>query len=734
MGLVKLNLITFIIAVSLSGLIAQSNSNKERKLDREEQLILEMLTNFGIEHGRMPKFKEDLQVLKGMPGYNEFANSLGAEAATLNKIFELYKNQDDIQSYDQLEQILQQYPILKALLDLRERPKKKTWIVDYAKKAREDFQNEVEKGRMTQAQVDMILTPEQIKEYDAISKEYDEAYYSMLGTNKRKKKEEYNVDFIKIMSHLGLIYDSNKESDLLQLGSGRLFQATKDYASDRFSFNSYFEFQLLNDRSYGEYFNDVITKEELLLHHQRLNRAQYYKDDKCQSAFEEAMNANLNFKLLLNPKRGMSFEEKIARFDKRENPKLFQKLDKLCAPRSFVPSTFKEIQNLLESYEAMVVVSTTSEDKSGDIIYTYSIIRAGEKEPHIIKLNDGVKLETSYLESYKEDLDRTKLDTKVYEYYWKYVDKHLSDITKIYLVPDGIYHLVNVGVLPAPEANLKFITDKYEVVHLATPSSLRNIKGHNSKVCSSVRIFGNFEYGQNQGGPYGFKSIKESHEEISAILNLSKQSGISDDSISFYVNGSETDVESGSAQVMHFATHSFLDTASLLGFSRNQKLKKSDSFFSSNLKFRMGWTTLEKSDPYFRSGLALANANHYKGLPGSGSSLKDGILHAYEISNLDLRNTDLVFINSCNSEMKDIKNGLGVYGLQRAFFEAGVNSIIMTTSKVSNEVSQMFAKKFYESYFFKRKSKTDSFDDAIRFVRYNKEKLENWGGFRMVSY
>jgi len=135
-------------------------------------------------------------------------------------------------------------------------------------------------------------------------------------------------------------------------------------------------------------------------------------------------------------------------------------------------------------------------------------------------------------------------------------------------------------------------------------------------------------------------------------------------------------------RLLHIATHGFfLLNSNTSAASEPSKTGVNDT--------RSISASAKIENPLLRSGLALTGANLNK---GGGD---DGILTALEASNLNLWGTKLVTLSACDTGVGEVKNGEGVYGLRRAFFLAGTESLVMSLWPVSDFVTRELMTDFY---------------------------------------
>jgi CHAT domain-containing protein len=135
------------------------------------------------------------------------------------------------------------------------------------------------------------------------------------------------------------------------------------------------------------------------------------------------------------------------------------------------------------------------------------------------------------------------------------------------------------------------------------------------------------------------------------------------------------------------------------------------------------------------SGLIFSGGNaawRGKDLP---EGVMGGVLTGATIAQLNLRGTDLLFLNACQTGNGKDNSPEGIYGLQRAFKKAGVNTIVMYLWNVDDYVAKEFAIKFYDELTHNQWDKRAAFEKAKTFIRDKEEYKEPyyWAGIVMLD-
>ena len=96
-----------------------------------------------------------------------------------------------------------------------------------------------------------------------------------------------------------------------------------------------------------------------------------------------------------------------------------------------------------------------------------------------------------------------------------------------------------------------------------------------------------------------------------------------------------------------------------------------------------------------RSGIALAGANRSMAESGEAPG-SEGIVTAEKILGLKLWGTEMVVLSACETGLGDVRTGEGVYGLRRAFTQAGAKSVIMSMWSVPDAETKELMIEFYK--------------------------------------
>jgi CHAT domain-containing protein/tetratricopeptide (TPR) repeat protein len=133
-----------------------------------------------------------------------------------------------------------------------------------------------------------------------------------------------------------------------------------------------------------------------------------------------------------------------------------------------------------------------------------------------------------------------------------------------------------------------------------------------------------------------------------------------------------------------------------------EEIENVDDIIANNVVLLSGNATEEN----FKKNASASNLIHlsthsflYKNQPliifsNQENGLDDGFLEMSEIVQMDL-NSDLVVLSSCRSGLGKIDEAEGILGMQKAFFEAGANSIVVSLWDVNDKYTSYFMEDFY---------------------------------------
>jgi CHAT domain-containing protein len=363
------------------------------------------------------------------------------------------------------------------------------------------------------------------------------------------------------------------------------------------------------------------------------------------------------------------------------------------------------------------------------IDYVALIVKKNSKEPEMVLLTNGNELEKRSIKFYRNSILYKIKDNKSYNNFWAKIQTHLKGIKKIYFSPDGIYNQLNLNTLYDTKQQkylqelmeIRQVTNTKDILAFAQNSQqLKDIKNFKAELfgrpaynMDSVQYLVNAKTEKSQNQNYhasrDIRSLREGNfvdllgteKEVYKIDSLMKNSSLHSQKYLLHQATEDKIKRLDSPTILHIATH---------GFFISDSTQKS---------------------PMLHSGVLLSGvANYYNSAHKLDTD--DGILTAYEAQNMNLDNTELVVLSACETGLGDIRNGEGVYGLQRAFKVAGVKSILMSLWKVDDKVTQELMSAFYY-YYMQTSDKRQSFNQAQAQIRAKYPNPFYWGAFIMIG-
>ena len=292
----------------------------------------------------------------------------------------------------------------------------------------------------------------------------------------------------------------------------------------------------------------------------------------------------------------------------------------------------------------------------------------------------------------------------LYKLMWQPLEPYLKGISKINYTPAGKFYTIAFNALPI--GNGKILMDKYELQQCTSNRQIAIDKQQNIAVPSGITLFGDATFSMDSallanqkssttccatnifsasrgGTNFLWNGLPGTAEEVKTIQQLFLQNKI-ESKIFTQQQASEENLKllsGNSPQVLHIATHGFF-----LQEPDKNNLSQDGNVYS------------YASDPLMRSGLILAGGNYAWSGKVPINGVEDGIVTAYEISQLDLSKTELVVLSACETALGDIKGNEGVFGLQRAFKMAGVKKLIVSLWQVPDKETSELMTIFYSGW------------------------------------
>ncbi len=427
---------------------------------------------------------------------------------------------------------------------------------------------------------------------------------------------------------------------------------------------------------------------------------------------------------------------------------------------------WSDVQKVLNKNEAaieFVKFNWNFPKLTDSIIYVALLIKRGITEPILISLFEEKSMDSllqsnssrkaDYVNGLYTLSDRGAVTMEfpkrsLHELLWKPIEKYLTGINTIYFSPSGLLHRINLDAIPVSET--ESLGDRYQLIELNStrqlviPTQIKNVNNdavlyggiqyeqdsiiQNSEPLIASRSRGelSFNYIDStlRGGSWNYLAGTEI--EVNSIEKIMQTSGIHTTLKKAYdaTEGSFKNMganNTSSPRILHIATHGYFFP------DVKNSGKKSEFVGEKENVFKIS------DHPMLRSGLIMAGGNTAWQGKQTLEGREDGILTAYEISQMNLSNTELVVLSACETGLGEIQGNEGVYGLQRAFKIAGAKYLIMSLWQVPDKQTSLLMTTFYKKWLENKMSIPDAFHAAQKELRDIGLDPYQWAGFVLVE-
>jgi len=377
--------------------------------------------------------------------------------------------------------------------------------------------------------------------------------------------------------------------------------------------------------------------------------------------------------------------------------------------------TWQDVQRNLQDDDIAVEFLSFPMENSDSVMYIALTLRKNDTLPRMVTMFEQKQLKM-------DDRAAFTADPAMTEVVWGPLSEALKGVKNIYFAPSGELHRLGIEYLPGMEA--------YNIYRL---SSTRELVNRNHERGNGAVLYGDINYNtslktlaekaqttKSDETMFAYNSVPAlrggnslrgevghltgSKREVEAIHKLLPSSTLLE-----YNDATEESFKALSGKrvaIIHLSTHGRYYTPDATDLNHKASF------------IRMGDDSRSVEDKALtRSCLMMAGANNVLGDdPETVDGVDDGVLTAKEIAQVDLRGCDLAVLSACETALGDLGSGEGVFGLQRGFKKAGVQTLLMSLWPVDDTATEILMTEFYRQL-VAGKSKRDAFQSAQHHLR-----------------
>ena len=607
------------------------------------------------------------------------------------------------------------------------------------------------KGEYQKAEENALKTLEIQKEllgekHSSVAKTLNHLGFVYSFTNNFEKAEEYRIAYNEnlnnqISANFNFLTEKEKEKFINQIDIG-------------FDIINSFIFDYQKPELYEIAYNNELSHKGMILNSTNAFKKEILnsKDTLVQIINSELLNTKQTLsKLYSLPKDERflpidSLEEIANNLEKQlyVNFPSFENLESFNSKWTDVQNSLKENEAAIEFTNFVYIPGLVTDS----IFYCALVLTKEMKNPELVFLFEEKQLDTLlYKDEFADEYKYIKklysfkeFGDSIYNIVWQPFDSLLTDIKTVYISPSGILNKIAFDAIPNSEKTL--LSDKYEIKYVSSTANIINQKEYYSSEIENIALFGDINYDINTTEMQQIAEKLKSEKETSVARSLDYLSeSISRGGVWQYLSGTKIETNeiknifeknnfsttlytqnlaseeqfksfsNNSLSLIHIATHGFY-------FPNVESNKETFAFMENEIQY------VFSENPLLRSGIILSGGNNIWSDIEIPENVEDGVLSAYEISQMNLFGTKLVVLSACQTGLGDVKGSEGVFGLRRALKMAGVEYIIMSLWSVPDEQTKELMTEFYKN-FVSGKEIHEAFKLA---QNYMKEKYKDVAG------